>query len=221
MMTHKVSRFFPESELQRIRNAVQEAESKTSGEIVPYAVDRSDEYAEAHWRGGAMLGALALAVSVYYHASAPWEYPLTYAQSAVAILVMGVVGFYVVRLVPALQRLLTGHRQMERRIGQRAAEAFVTEEVFRTRDRTGILLFLSLVERRVLVMGDSGINAKVKQEEWHEIVNTIVQGIRSGRPADGLIEGIRRSGDLLQRHGVARRPDDTDELPDSLRMSDT
>ncbi|MGA9117768.1 MAG: TPM domain-containing protein [Bacteroidota bacterium] len=219
-MAHKVSSFFSEEDLQRIKAAVQEAELKTSGEIVPYVVDRSGEYEEAQWKGAAMTSALILALFVLYHASSFWWIPLTYAQMASVVLVMGFAAFFFVKWNPAAQRLLAGHRLIERRVGQRAAEAFVSEEVFQTKERTGILLFLSLVEHRVLVMGDSGINAKVKQEEWTGIVERIVAGIRSGKPADGLIDGIRRCGELLQQHGVARRSDDKDELPDSLRMSD-
>ena len=105
-------------------------------------------------------------------------------------------------------------------MAQRAAEAFVSEEVFNTRDRSGILIFLSLLEHRVMVVGDTGINARVKAQEWHAIVKTIVDGIVAGRPAEGLIEGIRQRGALLALKGVARRSDDRDELPDSLRMSD-
>jgi putative membrane protein len=110
---------------------------------------------------------------------------------------------------------------MERRVHQRATEAFLSEEVFNTRDRTGILIFLSLLERKVLVLGDSGINARVQQSDWHDIVQRVVSGIRSGKPAEGLTDAIHQCGLLLQKHGIAIRPDDKDELSDSLRTSDT
>lgn len=125
-----------------------------------------------------------------------------------------------VRFVPAAKRLFAGRALLERRVAQRAAEAFISEEVFKTRDRTGILIFLSLLERKVLVVGDAGINAKVEKNDWHDIVGRVVKGIRTGKPAEGLIEAIQQCGELLQRHGVTIRPDDQDELPDSLRLKD-
>ena len=219
-MSHTLSRFFTQDDLSRITTAVQEAEAKTSGEIVPFVVDHSSTYEEAQWRSAALLSTLALALLVFFHSQEAWGFPFTYGQMSSLVLLAGVVGFALVRWNSFLKRLFAGHHLMERHIGQRAAEAFINEEVFKTRDRTGILIFVSLLEHRVMVLGDTGINAKVKPDDWHSIVRTIVRGIQKGTPAEGLIEGIRESGDLLARHGVSRRPDDQDELPDALRMSD-
>ncbi len=219
-MRHTVNRFFSENDLSRIKAAVQEAEAKTSGEIVPYVVDHSNGYEEAQWRGAALFSTLVLAVFVFLHSQSDWGFPFTYGQMSSLVLLSGVVGFFLVRWNAFAKRLVAGHRLMERHIGHRAAEAFISEEVFKTRERTGILIFVSLLEHRVMVLGDSGINAKVKPDDWHGIVQTIVRGIQAGRPADGLVEGIRESGNLLSQHGVSRRADDQDELPDSLRISD-
>ncbi len=106
---------------------------------------------------------------------------------------------------------------MARRVGRRASVAFLEEEVFKTRERTGILIFVSLFERRVVVLGDEGIHRRVKPGEWEGIVADIVAGIRARRPADALIEAIGRCGALLERRGVELRPDDKDELADGLR----
>jgi len=120
--------------------------------------------------------------------------------------------------VPAVKRLLAGNTLLEQRVAQRAAQAFIAEEVFQTRDRTGILLFLSHLEHKVLVVGDSGINAKVHQSEWEIIVGKMVKGINDGRPADGLIEAIDLCGVLLHKQGVKRRKHDVNELPNRLRV---
>ena len=108
-----------------------------------------------------------------------------------------------------------------RAVRRRAAVAFLEEEVFKTRDRTGVLIFLSLFEHRVVVMGDEGINRAVAVGEWQKIVDGVVAGIREGRPADALVDSIRECGELLDLRGVAIRPDDTDELSDELRKHDS
>lgn len=219
-MPQPVSSMFSAADHERIASAVRQAETKTSGEIVPYVVGQSDSYEEAEWRCGALLGAATLAAfSIIYSYTSIWL-PLSVAELVIAALLAGGLGVILPKMVPALKRLFAGAALMERRVGQRAAEAFVSEEVFKTRDRTGILVFLSILEHKVLVLGDSGINAKVKPEDWNDVVNRIVSGIRSGKPAEGLIDGITQCGVLLQRHGVAIRQDDTDELPDSLRTND-
>ncbi len=215
-----LSRFFSQADQERIAEAVREAERRTAGEIVPYVVGRSDGYEAAMWRGGLFFGLLALAVFVGVRRFTAVWLPLDAVTMAETTCAAGCGGMLLVRLVPALKRLFAGDALMTRRVSQRAAEAFLSEEVFHTRDRTGILIFLSLFERKVLVVGDSGIHAKAPPGAWADVVQRIVSGIRSGRPAEGLIDAIRQSGALLETRGVAIRPDDADELPDTLRMGD-
>jgi putative membrane protein len=219
-MAPAISRLFSAADLERISAAVHDAEKRTSGEIVPYVVEQCDEYEFAEWRGGALLALLTAIVLIFLHRFTSIWLPIDLAGKLLAVLLTFGAGMLLVKYVPGLKRILAGSAAIERRLHQRASEAFVAEEVFRTRDRTGILLFLSLLERRVLVLGDAGINQKVKQEEWQDVVATIITGIRSGSPVDGLVNGIQKCGSLLERRGVNIRADDRDELSDALRMKD-
>ena len=220
-MALKVSHLFTQDDLERIKATVHEAERRTSGEIVPYVVEQSDPYHEPEWRGGLLLGFLALLVFVAVRQFTTVWLPLDFVEVALAIALASGGGILLARYVQRVKRLLAGHALMDRRVHQRASEAFLSEEVFNTRDRTGILIFLSLLEHKVLVLGDSGINARVQQADWQDIVQRVVNGIRSGKPAEGLIDAIQQCGALLQKHGVEIRPDDKDELSDSLRVGDT
>lgn len=219
-MASSFSRLFSEADKSRIQAAVVEAEKKTSGEIVPYFVERSDDYEFAEWRGGALVGALIAAVFAGIHELTTIWLPFDFAGLVLLIMIAVAGGMLLVRFVHPLKRLLAGRTTMAHHVSKRAAEAFVAEEVFHTRDRTGILLFISFLEHQVLVLGDAGINAQVEKREWDDVVRRIVQGLKTGAPADGLVGAIGMCGDLLQRQGVARRPDDTDELSDGLRLSD-
>jgi putative membrane protein len=219
-MASSVSRLFSEQDLKRIREAVQEAEKKTSGEIVPFVVEQSDDYERAIWRGASATGVLALLVFLVLYTFTEWWLPFPLPVVLLVTLAAFGCGMTLTHYVAPVKRLLAGRDLMHRRAGQRAAEAFVAEEVFDTRDRTGILIFVSVFERQVLVVGDSGINAHVNKGEWDDVVQTIIQGIRRGSFADGIVEAIGKCGQLLERRGVERRSDDTDELRDDLRMSD-
>lgn len=213
-------RFFTDTDLEAVRAAVQEAESRTSGEIVPYVVEASDEYPNAVWRGAA-LGALVgpFAAFVIYHLGGFWG-----SHMAIWMLLPpaagAAAGFLLTAFIPWLKRFMAGEEMLEARARRRAAVAFLEQEVFRTRERTGILLFVSLFERRVVVLADSGIHQKVAPGEWDGIVAGIVQGIHAGKPGAALIAAIGECGRLLERHGVARREDDIDELPNELRRGD-
>lgn len=216
-MALKTSKLFTQPDLDRIATAVKEAEHKTSGEIVPYVVDRSDDYDEAVWRGGFLCAMIALSVFLVARLFTDQWLPSTITIILIIFAAAGV-GLFLVKFIPALKLFFAGGDDIERRVSQCAKEAFLTEEVFKTRDRTGILIFLSLLEKRVVVMGDAGINAKVAESEWKEIVQRIVDGMRAGKPADGLIDAIHQCGKLLQAHGVEIRTDDKDELSNALRM---
>lgn len=213
------SALFSSADRERIEQAVKDAETQTSGEIIPYAVEASDGYEEATWRGGMTVGGLTLLVFVLIHTfSNSWE-TFELMQVALGTIAAMLLGVAAANYVNAVKRFFAGKELMERRVAQRAAEAFLAEELFNTRDRTGILLFLSLLEHKVVVFGDSGINAKVEKSEWEEIVKTIVEGMRSGKPADGLIEAIRQCSELLKKQGVAIEAEDKNELNNRLRTS--
>ncbi len=215
-----IDSLFSEADRGAIRAAVEEAERRTSGEIVPYVVPASDTYPNAAWAGAA-LGALAaplLAWSVHRLAGL-WggQHFVWMVLPAAAGAALG----YLLAAIPPVRRLLAGAATLDLRVRRRAAVAFLDEELFATRDRTGILIFLSLFEHRVVVLGDSGINRLVQPGEWDGIVRTIVAGIRAGRPGEAVAAAVRECGALLERCGVARCADDVDELENRLRQEES
>jgi len=217
-MVKKLNRLFNETELERIMMAVREAEKGTSGEIVPFVVAASDSYAETIWRAAAVTMGAALFILGLISIVADTWMTIGIAEAASIALGAGLVAGALMMFIPQLRRLTAGKERITERVAQRAAQAFLSEEVFRTRERVGILIFISILEHRVVVVGDTGINAKVEQLEWNGIVATITAGIRARRPADGLIAAIATCGDILRERGFAIQPGDINELPDSLRM---
>ncbi|HEV8580765.1 MAG TPA: hypothetical protein VGX68_16995 [Thermoanaerobaculia bacterium] len=211
-------RLFNQADLEAIQSAVREAEARTSGEIVPYVVERSDEYPSAAWKGAALGALLAPLVALAVHLwSSVWGIPLAW-WIALPAPVGAAVGYLLTSGLPPVRRWMAGEESLEMRARRRAAVAFLEQEVFRTRDRTGILLFLSLFEQRVVLLADSGIHQKVEEGRWEAITHDVAEGIRSGRPGPALVEAIRACGELLERHGVERRTDDQDELSNELRQ---
>lgn len=213
----KIDRYFSESDLLAIREATTAAETRTGGEIVPYIVSRTIEKDQAMWRAAA-FGALAAALAAglvnvfggYWGGSGVWWITLP------AVVGSGL-GFFLGGLDSA-GRLLIPDDQVEHAVLVRAEAAFVEEEVFDTRDRTGILVFLSLAERRAVILADAGINRSVPEGTWQDLVDDLVAGIQAGRPAEAMRAAVIRCGEVLEEHEVALRPDDVDELPDAPRV---
>lgn len=208
---------FSKDDLTRISAAVAAAEKGTSGEIVPVFVEASGRYAEAAWRAGTILGAIAV-VAGFVLAYDPmtghvWTPLLVFAAGFAA-------GTLAALGTPGLLRLLSGRQAMDELVSLRAEAAFTREQVFATRDRTGILIFVSLLERKVRVLADSGIHAKVADGTWDGVVAKVVSGMKAGRPADGIVDAVDLCGQLLRQHGFVARPDDTNELSDALRVEE-
>jgi putative membrane protein len=201
--------FFTAAEQQRIEAAVQLAESRTSGEIVPMVVDESYDYPRAEILGAGLL-ALASAVSL------SWAF---FGESLWHFLWLFVLGYFpfkqLIRRVPALRRRLIHPTEISAEVAEKAIVCFLEQGLHHTCDETGILILISLFERRVQVLADRGINAVVPPSTWDGIVATITAGIRSGDTATALCAAIETCGRLLEAHFPVKA-DDRDELPNLI-----
>jgi putative membrane protein len=213
---------FSDNDRQRIADAIGEAEAVTSAEIVPYVVVQSGAYPAARWRGG-VLGVLLVvsATALLRTGLAPGLLPyVTDLYVLVATFGLGLIGAVTAGTVPPATRLLTPADEQRRAVYRRAVEAFLDQEMFDTQDRTGILLFVSLMEHRIEVLADQGIDEQVDDTAWTDVADHIRRGIENDRLTQGLLNGIDRCGAILDEHGVDARPDDEDGLSNRLRREE-
>jgi len=215
-----IERFFSDSDLAAIREATRRAEERTAGEIVPYIIAQCGAYSVANWRGATAGAAIGMILLGLLHALWPgwWRPDLFWATAAASALASTVLGLVLPSLSDRLRHLLLCAREEQEAVQLRANSAFLEQEVFNTRDRTGVLLFVALFERKVLLVADSGIHARIPPDQWQGIIDRLVEGIRRGAPAQAIIEAIGECGVLLLAHRVEIRPDDTDELSNEPRI---
>lgn len=208
---------FSEQDLNEVQAATTAAEARTSGEIVPYLVEQADEHVDGRYRAALLGAVLATAVATALHEGLDlWGPPLLFWM-LVPAWIGALIGYFSCRLFPGLLRALVPDEVLELRVLRRAESAFLREEVFKTRDRTGILVFLALLEHRALILADSGIHQAVPQERWQELASRLAAGIKDGRSKAALIGVIESCGELLVEHRVDIKPDDTNELADRPR----
>lgn len=214
---------FSEADLQRIKNAVRDAENNISGEIVPVIVERSGNYPTARYKGSIIVALLTFLCVIVMD-----RYLITDASNTLyydpvfiffAVVLGGLLGALLVIAFPPLQRLLTEQKLLDESTRQRAENAFLEEEVFNTRHRTGIMIFISFFEHEVIVMADRGISKVVNQSEWDKIVADLIGNIRAGKMIDGIEAGIHRCGQILLEKGFKKTADDVNELRDDLRIN--
>lgn len=212
---------FSKAELAALQQAVADAEAHTSAEIVPVIAQQCDDYPEARWRGvAAGITGVLLVTAALYQLYDGWGLGWLHEGWAVALLVVvgGLLGGITAQFVPSVRRALIGRDRLTARCHARAEQAFLEEGVFETRDRTGVLLFVALFEHRVEVLADEGISARIAPEAWGDLCARLIDGVQDDRLGEELVASFARCGDLLQQSGLARAEDDTNELPNHLRI---
>jgi putative membrane protein len=205
----KSERFFTAEEKERLKATTHEVESRTIGEIAIMVVDHSDHYIEAEVLGSVLLGSLlSLILTVLFFHSSLWSYiPLSF-------LFLFPCWFLFIK-VATLKRLFIGNRRKEEAVRLRAERAFFERGLYRTKKNTGVLFFLSLLEKKVWVLADKGIYEKMDQETLNRFANEVSRGIKEGRACDALSQAIQEVGGVLSKH-FPITPDDTNELPDDV-----
>jgi len=200
--------FLTDSEKHRIAEAIKQAESRTSGEIVTVIAGASDGYAYIP-----MLWASCLALILPF----PFlllDLPLAYSHIYLLQLAVFIVLTLLFRWAPLKMRLIP-KTVKRRRAARLAREQFLAQGVHRTEARSGVLLFISVAEHYVEVLADSGINDKVDQDTWNGLIADFSAKVKQGQVAEGFIGAIGVCGKVLAEH-FPRDPLDQDELPNHL-----
>jgi len=214
---------FSTQDLDRIKAAVKQSEEQISGEIVPVFVERSGYYTIANYRGALVFAAVAFLAIIGIDRYISDQFASTFAIYDpliifFIIIIAGMIGALATHNIGPLKRLMLSQTHMDQATRKRAENAFLQEEIFNTRHRTGIMIFVSFFEHEVMVMADRGISKVVEQKEWDKIVRNIIEKIRMGKVADGIETSILRCGELLLEKGFIKTPDDINELRDDLRI---
>lgn len=213
-------------ELDAVATWLAEAEAATSGEIVPVIAARSGRYARAESIIAILFALIVLAVAwaLFQDVTAvggDWSTGnnLRLGLTAVTAIVLAsfFAGTYVATQVPALVRPFVSRAERLEEVNRSAAEAFRYFRVGRTAGGTGILIYVSLLERVVTVSGDEPISEKLAQGDWEEVRDAILSGLRVSQPAAGLKSAIEKAGALLATHFPAQ-PGDVNELRNSLYL---
>lgn len=209
---------FSDSDLQRISAAVKEAESKVSGEIVPVMVERSGIYAIAGYRSAVAFAAITFLCIVVFDRYVPQLAIYDPLIIFITVLTLGFFGGLLAHFWDPAKRLMLTQLHMDKATKLKAESAFLEQEVFNTRQRTGIMIFISFFEHEVIVMADKGISKVVDQREWDQMVRQLIEKIKNGDTIGGLEHCIKQCGQILLQNNFIVAADDVNELNDDLRI---
>ena len=207
--------------------AVCAAERNSDGEVVVIVAPRSDAYHDValHYAVLAMLivpAKLALLPEAWIDRATAllfgWNAELSRGAMMLVLFVLLTLAFLIVRLLLTympLRLALTPGRTKTRRVHRRAVELFRTCCEIRTRGRTGILIYLSVGERRAEILADRAIADQVEPEVWGEAMAVLVDEVKAGRPGPGLAKAVELVGAVLARI-LPPKSDNPNELPDRV-----
>ncbi|MBG1230804.1 TPM domain-containing protein [Aestuariivirga litoralis] len=186
------------SEHLKVSEAITAAEKHTSGEIVVVAARQSDDYVHVPIHIATALAlASPLAIPLLERLT-PWS-----AISVHQFFLFQLGIFIVVALLlslPVLRYTVTPKKLMHKYAHRNATAQFLARNMSATRGRTGVLIFVSLLERYVEVIGDREIAAKLTQKDWQKIVDEMLPLLREKKTAEALVLAVERCGGLLAQH---------------------
>ena len=220
---------FTPDEHDRIAKAIGTAEAHTSGEIFAVVTDDRPRYG-AVALGTATLVALALPLVAVLLGLDParlvpfdggWHQGLARIEvlrsieAYAALQALIFIATLALTWFTPLGLWLTPRSIRRARVHGEAMKQFLSRGLHVTTERTGVLLYVSLADHVAEVVADEGIYAKVAPELWGDTILALIEGIKTGRAADGFVRAIEIAGAVLAEH-FPPRPHNPNELPDKL-----
>lgn len=201
--------FLSEPGKQALRGAIETVEGRSSAELVIVVRAASGSYLHADLIAGIVGAMLTLAALLYL----PVDFGLH--SFLVDPPLLGLVFALFSWRLPPLRRLLTPRAQRDQRVLQAAQAAFFAKGVRRTSAATGILVYVSQLERRAEVVADHGVLAAVEAGPWQAAVAAIDERVAAGADAAAVAEAIIGLAALLEP-ALPRSEDDVNELADEV-----
>ena len=211
--------------LKRIAKVVQEAEKTTDGEIVVAVAKESSRY--SFWE---LLASVVCAVLLFaallpvsdsifdlcsrlFWIVPSWYVPAFYGVSSFALIAI----LFSVANIPALDRLLVPRFVRTACVTGSAFRLFAESGVHDTASHSGILIYVSILERQVRIVADSGINKKISQDMWNLLADDLAAGLGEKKYEAAIVETVQKCGQLLSQHFPAQKKEGN-ELPDGLLL---
>lgn len=223
----RLNDLFSEKDRQAVSDAIREAESRTSGEIVAVVAAASGAYGHAAGLFAVLAAVAALVVGALVLRRLPgpgsaWTGPgpgQILAVNALSVFFGYQLGLVLTEFLPILKMPFAPRAEVERELRRSASAAYQRFKVGRTVHSTGVLIYVSLQERRALVLGDGAVNEKLEDKDWQGVCRLVTQGMAASRPTDGLCAAVHAAGELLAKH-FPLKIGDTNELSNTLNLLD-
>ena len=195
-------------ERSRLDKRITEAEKRTGAQIVVAVIERSDSYPELPWKAFALgVSAAGLLVFIFDLLWPGWYSQTAVLISVVTILMTGIISALLSLYLPKFARLFLAVHRAEAEVRQYAESLFLSHELFATRRRTGILLLVSLFERQVILLPDTGLSKRLSRKALQKIIAQMTPSLAAGQVTDALENGLIKLTGILavKKRGKSRK----------------
>jgi len=209
-----------------VKDRVNENERQTNAEIIPVVVASTKEYGFYQALVGFAFSLLAIGIGWYLFQDVTvtpedWGSSVLLRFDLAKVILIAIAGFMIgvafARWKPAVYRSLVPARTLDATARETAVVLFHRLKLTRTRAHTAVMICVCLFEKRVVVLGDSGINDRIEQQDWDSLRDTVLTKVRGNDLPGALIAGIEQAGQLLSKHFPAES-DDIDEITNRLHI---
>jgi len=189
--------FLTPEEQDNITSCVKRMEKQTSGEIVPMIVSESHSYPLASVTGAVFISLPTALFITRLIGSHFWIGPDNMWLFLVCFSTLYTLSYLLVKHTSWLKRMFLSPSRADEEVREAATTAFFTEGLYRTQAENGILLYISVFERRVWILADSGINEKIPTTQWQEIVDLVTTGVKNNNQCEAICTAVTKIGEIL------------------------
>ena len=193
-----------------IKELIQAAEKKSDSEMVPMIVLRSDNYPAAHFRL-AIIVSFLFSLGLYFSPLAIIN-PIYFLWIQIPGLILG----YLLANISFFARLMITKQEIEFEVTQRAIEAFFEHNLHTTQEHNGVLIFISILERKIKIITDVGVRQKVEQKIWDEIICDFTKNVNDNGFVEALKNTINSTSDILECYFPVTGKSKKNELRDDI-----
>jgi putative membrane protein len=205
---------FSDEDRKQIDGLISDVEKRTNTQIVLAVIQRSDVYTELPWKAFALGASIAgLFVLIWQSLTYGWDPTATALISVVGILGGGALFALLTLLIPQFAKQFLSEERSEVEVYQYAESLFLSRELFATSDRTGLLILVSLFERKVVIVPDKGLSDRLKNDAAKSIITEMTPYLKRSEIRKAFEAGLERISHIL---GTGKPKTSENELPDDI-----
>ncbi len=207
----KPMKYFKETFQSQLHQTIAEIENHSQVEIVTIVKPFSSTYRDIWFIWALAFLVAAFSFMMFSHIEFGW-----YAIYAISLLAT-LLGFLLPFLIDGLKRLSLKKSRMHKTVERIARAIFQKAGIRHTQEKIGVLIYISVFEKQVIVLPDRGAENAVPDEEWEKMRNDFQKIFQAADKAQAFIKHLKATQRVFEKY-IPPVPDDVNELPDDLEI---